>query len=290
MSDRAIRKFTIIDALALVVATCLGLAGVRATLLGSSSELSELALRFPGLGVPRIDDFYWPTADQSGVPVYLQYMLTITNSIRLAEPALMAWSVVLLLLRLRRPRPHWSRMILQPGTIVGVVSVLVLLLESLQLGFITFLYRVSGFEFWKGDHWNHQWVAVRSWVLEASWQVALGVFITWSILALSRQWQPEPSWIDRMGRILGLLWILSALSQVVVVAANRVESRIQHTTNIVPPPPTQDADLFEYSSNPPLPDSEESLFENPSPTSEEPADGGRCGVEDSATATPDESD
>jgi hypothetical protein len=30
----------------------------------------------------------------------------------------------------------------------------------------------------------------------------------WSILVLSGRWHPEPGWIDRVGRALGMFWIL----------------------------------------------------------------------------------
>ncbi len=33
------------------------------------------------------------------------------------------------------------------------------------------------------------------------------VVLAWVVLAASRQWQAEPSWIDRAGRALGVLWI-----------------------------------------------------------------------------------
>jgi hypothetical protein len=28
---------------------------------------------------------------------------------------------------------------------------------------------------------------------------------------LSRRWRPEPGWIDRLGRVIGALWLLSLL-------------------------------------------------------------------------------
>jgi hypothetical protein len=35
----------------------------------------------------------------------------------------------------------------------------------------------------------------------------LGVCLGWIMLVWLRQWRPERSWIDRSGRLLGLLWI-----------------------------------------------------------------------------------
>ncbi len=33
------------------------------------------------------------------------------------------------------------------------------------------------------------------------------VVLVWVMLAVTRKWQAEPSWIDRAGRLLGVLWI-----------------------------------------------------------------------------------
>jgi hypothetical protein len=37
--------------------------------------------------------------------------------------------------------------------------------------------------------------------------VAVTVLIAWVVLAISRQWQAERSWIDRIGRLIGVLWL-----------------------------------------------------------------------------------
>ena len=38
-------------------------------------------------------------------------------------------------------------------------------------------------------------------------QVGLLVFFSWMVLKLSGRWRPQPDWIDRTGRMLGVLWI-----------------------------------------------------------------------------------
>ena len=37
----------------------------------------------------------------------------------------------------------------------------------------------------------------------AGWAVA----VSWLTLALTGRWHPEPSWVDRWGRVLGWTWI-----------------------------------------------------------------------------------
>jgi hypothetical protein len=40
---------------------------------------------------------------------------------------------------------------------------------------------------------------------------AIAVAIAWAVLWRSGNWRPEPTWIDRLGRALGVIWIGSAL-------------------------------------------------------------------------------
>jgi len=40
---------------------------------------------------------------------------------------------------------------------------------------------------------------------------AAGVAGAWLILMLAGWWRPEPSWIDRLGRVLGLFWVVPYL-------------------------------------------------------------------------------
>ena len=38
-------------------------------------------------------------------------------------------------------------------------------------------------------------------------EIGCAVTVAWFIQAVSGRWQSEPSWIDRMGRILGVFWV-----------------------------------------------------------------------------------
>jgi hypothetical protein len=41
--------------------------------------------------------------------------------------------------------------------------------------------------------------------------LATAVFGTWSLLIFNRRWRPEQSWIDRVGRCLGIYWLAAGL-------------------------------------------------------------------------------
>jgi hypothetical protein len=37
-----------------------------------------------------------------------------------------------------------------------------------------------------------------------------GVVVAWITLVLVGRWRPEPTWLDRLGRAVGIVWILMA--------------------------------------------------------------------------------
>ena len=34
------------------------------------------------------------------------------------------------------------------------------------------------------------------------------VAVAWATLALTRRWRPDPTWPDRLGRLVGLVWVV----------------------------------------------------------------------------------
>jgi hypothetical protein len=95
-----------------------------------------------------------------------------------------------LILRLRRPRPPMHSLVRQPGFAACAAPVgcyLAALPLSLLGPFVP-----------AGE------------VIEFAGQilVAAATPLTWFFLAVTRRWAAEPSWIDRLGRILGALWMV----------------------------------------------------------------------------------
>ena len=98
---------------------------------------------------------------------------------------------IFLILRLRRPRPPWRALILQPGVVAAVAMVF-------------------------GGFWVYGWMQIVApdrldsftgpWIVDGATVTA-----AWVVLALSRRWNSEPGWIDRLGRILGVTAIGTAL-------------------------------------------------------------------------------
>jgi Kef-type K+ transport system membrane component KefB len=90
-------------------------------------------------------------------------------------------SLAFVLMRLRKPRPSLGQVLLQPG-MVAVEGVLAGLLVCVGLAVLNAA-AVFGM------------LAISS-----------AVPVAWAALALTGRWRPEPGWIDRFGRLLGVCW------------------------------------------------------------------------------------
>jgi hypothetical protein len=197
------RKFLVSDAIVLVAATAVGLAVVK------THHAAMTPLRW--------------TPPFSDVPRFLGWVEGVGVCLVLASPFAMAWTLAILGLRLRRPRAPWRRLVRQPGLVAGLMAALVLVVRL--TGFATMCLRVMGqpnlavwnvagaggigrgggvfiglppgYLLWfDSDHF-----------LNTMAMIGVAVGSGWVLLLLSGRWRPEPSWIDRAGRVLGWFWI-----------------------------------------------------------------------------------
>jgi hypothetical protein len=99
----------------------------------------------------------------------------------LGFPFLIGWSLGLVILFLLPPRTPWRTLWRRPGWWAALAPVV-------TFGFLVLLEL-------------HERYPIPSILVPAS------VAFAWSGLALMRRWQAEPSWIDRAGRVLGVLWL-----------------------------------------------------------------------------------
>ncbi|MEO6808264.1 MAG: hypothetical protein ABI353_04045 [Isosphaeraceae bacterium] len=106
-----------------------------------------------------------------------------------AAPLIAFWSLALLIIRLRKPRPPIRRLSREPGFIACVASALGILFGALI--FITYLLRGRSGE----------------WILPVGFPVGYAVAASWLTLVLNRRWRPVPDLLDRAGRVLGVYWI-----------------------------------------------------------------------------------
>jgi len=99
----------------------------------------------------------------------------------LVFPFLVCWSAALLFLRLRRQRPTRGVLWREPGWWACVVATIVLIAGAYVETYIG--YRVP------------------------TVVVPTAVLVAWLTLWASAKWSAENSWVDRLGRCLGLGWI-----------------------------------------------------------------------------------
>jgi hypothetical protein len=120
-------------------------------------------------------------------------------------PPLLAVSLVLWPLRLIPPRPRFLRIVRLPGLVPALVAWLALvvaLAKSLlerpvlqrvhfpKLGYLSLIESMS----------------LR--IVAAKDLMGPAIAVSWLILWLGGGWRPERSWIDRAGRLLGVVWIV----------------------------------------------------------------------------------
>jgi hypothetical protein len=136
--------------------------------------------------------------------------LTIIAAVLL--PLLAAWTVGVLLARLVPPRPSRRRVALQPGASACGAALLVLIVDTVSQAA-----SLARFE-WADGQLGLTWktVGFLSWIhtrvlLTVAYPTSLAVLGAWGVLVLSGRARPEPSWVDRTGRALGVCWIVVAI-------------------------------------------------------------------------------
>ena len=132
--------------------------------------------------------------------------------------------------RLRRPRPDRRRLFIQPGAAALLACSLLLAFKipemaaSLNAPTVENLSGMRAYPFPVGDSGFllleksargngvvgslsvHECFSVT--VASITYPCGYAVATVWLVLALSGRWRPEKSWIDRLGRVLGVIWIL----------------------------------------------------------------------------------
>ena len=93
-----------------------------------------------------------------------------------------------LFMRLRRPRPHLRELIWQPGTMACTVAAVLFVPVSLVTA------------------WNWLFPLV----------FAGAILSCWVLAAVTDRLRPEASWLDRLGRVLGIGWCLTGFLPIIL--------------------------------------------------------------------------
>lgn len=109
-------------------------------------------------------------------------------------PVLIAATPAVLLMRLRKPRPDWRHLFRQPGAVACVM-----LIGAFFVGV------------------DLTWMGVD---LPRRFNPGVVVGVSWALLLASGRWQSERGWVDRLGRVVGVGWIIMSIALL-------VETRLQ---------------------------------------------------------------
>jgi hypothetical protein len=175
------RRFTLLDTMILVAATAAGYAVVQWS--------SPLIVGEPILDVLR----EMSSLGEIGTTVALLSLI--------AMPVIASWSLALIPLRLIGPRPRWRRLARQPGLVAALAV-------ATTVGFLAMVWTVAAFVVGLGILSGFVELVIP--MLPIS--LGLAVLVSWLTLIAGRRWRPEPSWVDRLGRALGISWILLAIA------------------------------------------------------------------------------
>ncbi len=129
---------------------------------------------------------------------------SLVNRFVVSSPMLMSLSAALLFAGLSPPRRRWSELGRRPGFTACWVTTLVTAIETVSR------FAVHPDALTSLDNFIHSFDYGFFWPATA--QVGFGVLIAWTTLALAGRWRSEASWIDRSGRVLGVVWILAFLA------------------------------------------------------------------------------
>ena len=169
------RQWTTIDGMILVAATGIGLVGVR-----ENSRTAGFAWGFPG-------------------------QTNVRWAATLAQIAMLAWAVGLLVIgRNRQGGPIW-RMLRCPGLFACASG---LAGAAYQL----FLVRVQGLTFPMVGLSPPYRDAILYEVSQTYASSGYFILISWMTQLATGAWRPSPGWEDRLGRFLGIAWVLVALA------------------------------------------------------------------------------
>ena len=114
-----------------------------------------------------------------------------------ATYVLIPWTVAVFLMRLRLPRPRLRRLVLQPGAAACGAATIWLAFKLALLGLLTVGIHERP---WVISSYTHDWESPLSWG-------AAAVAGAWLVLVLSGRWRPDRSWLDRLGRAIGVSWL-----------------------------------------------------------------------------------
>jgi hypothetical protein len=175
------QRFSLIDAMVLIAELALGFRLIRGLSLGRFLiKYDPVGPMSPRYLAPwtRLDWFDWAVQ-------------TALNRFYFVLPILATLTVAVVLLRLRPPRPRLARLLRQPGIAASVAATSAIALWVPAVGA------------WATRRNLDEYQSLVFLTISAGSAVAS----CWTILLIGGRWRPDPGWGDRVGRVLGIVWL-----------------------------------------------------------------------------------
>jgi hypothetical protein len=154
----------------------------------------------------------WPTDSSSAL---IGLWIAAMRSVPILSLLLFCWSAAVLLLRLLAPRPPRRYLWCQPGFLACVAAVFVFAWKLVSLGALIAAELVTSGRAWPSSLSYGDVVRELTVILLTSrGNVGGSVLLVWLVAWASGRCRPEPSWVDRAGRVLGAVWICVSLLEV----------------------------------------------------------------------------
>ena len=195
---RTPRRIGLLDAMILVAAVAIGLAWSRA------AQKDENYL------YPTPLDGYFMKEVGRHVSSKVRALMRLDYGMRLIAPCVACLSIGLLALRLRATGFQRGVAAFSPGVTACASVIVVFFVRCVRLG-IDLLFRHESLGGNANDYGNMEWLWDGFFSLVNPVNMGMAVVGSWVALMLSKGWKPEPSAIDRVGRLLGVYWIAAMM-------------------------------------------------------------------------------
>ncbi len=130
---------------------------------------------------------------------------TLRHLSSLTTPLIAGTTLALIPIRLLGPRTRWRRLARQPGLLATGAAGLAMAVVGLPIA-------IAAAAFGAGWKENLEWLFDEENVTLVTKFGGLAVSESWMTLLVGRRWRAESSWVDRLGRAIGVCWIVAGLA------------------------------------------------------------------------------
>jgi hypothetical protein len=184
------RRFRLVDTMMLVAAMAIG--------FGLLQSIGRAAKRSPY-------DWCLELFGQGSLYELWDYRNKVLVFSLLATPLVAMITLAVIAIRFVGTRPRFRRLARQPGLVASCASSMAILFTGIPV--------IVGARA-AGASWDEtsSMLAAEDEVWSATMYAGLAVFVSWMTLLVSGRCRAERSWVDRLGRSLGVYWIVAAFA------------------------------------------------------------------------------